>query len=202
MYNEKFGHRFLNGRRNGSIEIIHPKLNPNFKYDLRVGTEEKKTYWSSIEIFNEKTSRWDDSTENYSMFTGVNFIYDHEITSILNKDKKEEEKFDLNIDNELWEIQVYKDGLKLFELWLPFGGDDRDFKKYFISKSFETNLNEYLTKKETLKSSYTYYLEDSNLFENNFEFRLGNFKDETSPIVYDFNDLINSPQGKLIKVKK
>lgn len=196
-YKENIGVRLPNGRINGSTEIIHPKLNPNLKSDLRIGTKEEKTYWSSPEISFKVSNRLD---EEYMLFTGVIFISMYEYMSSLTNDRKILEKF----DNSLKYIHVYKDGLKLFELDLQDflkGVNSEDAKEIFTSHSFETNLKEYLTIKGE-EYYYDYYIEDSNLFENNFEFRLGNFKDETSPIVYDFNDLINSPQGKLIKIKK
>ena len=199
-YNRSFGEKFINGRTNGLIELIHPNLHSNPKYDLRTGSEQDKTYWSSPEIeseMNEKISRYS-FTNEYFMFNGISLLYHHELLKELNKNDKVE------IDNGISRIRAYKDGLILFDftLFVAFNGD---YSRFFKSKSFLTNYKEYLTEKNEFPGSsssyifYTYYLKDIKLIEDNLEFRLGNYKNALSPFVFTYSDLIKSPQGKLIK---
>lgn len=187
-YNNSFGKKFINGRINGLFEIIHPDLHSNTKYDLRTGLKLDKTYWSSPEIeseINEEVSRYSLTyNDEYLMFNGIHFLYNHELFGLF------------EIDNEISSIHLYKDGLILFSHWV----------RLFERKSFFTNYKEYLTEKKLFPGSsssdniYAYYLDDVKLIENNLEFRLGNYKDTLSPVVFTYDDLIESPQGKLIKI--
>ena len=200
-YNRNFGKKFINGRTNGLIELIHPDLHSNAKYDLRTGSEQDKTYWSSPEIesesYDEKISRYS-FTNEYSMFNGIGLLYDHELGKVLNQTRDDDDKFEVEIDNEISRILTYKDGLKLFDFMLFFSMDD-DYSSFFKSKSFHTNYKEYLTVEKELSGYYTYFLEDIKLIEDNLEFRFGNYENALSPVVFTYSDLIKSPQGKLIK---
>ena len=205
-YNRSFGEKFINGRTNGLIELIHPALHSNTKYDLRTGSKQDKTYWSSPEIkseTNEKISRYS-FTNEYFMFNGISLLYNHELVKELNQTNDDDDKFEVEIDNEISRIVPYKDGLKLFDLFLFLYGDG-DYSRLFESKSFYTNHKEYLTEKNKFSGSsssdifYAYYLKDIKLIEDNLEFRFGNYRNALSPVVFTYSDLIKSPQGKLIK---
>jgi hypothetical protein len=205
-YNRSFGEKFINGRTNGMIELIHPALHSNTKYDLRTGSKQDKTYWSSPEIkseTNEKISRYS-FTNEYFMFNGISLLYNHELVKELNQTNDDDDKFEVEIDNEISRIVPYKDGLKLFDLFLFLYGDG-DYSRLFESKSFYTNHKEYLTEKNKFSGSsssdifYAYYLKDIKLIEDNLEFRFGNYRNALSPVVFTYSDLIKSPQGKLIK---
>jgi len=205
-YNRSFGEKFINGRTNGLIELIHPNLHSNPKYDLRTGLEQDKTYWSSPEIeseINEKVSRYS-FTNEYLMFNGISLLYHHELTKDLNQTQDDDDKFEVEIDNEISRIVATKDGLMLFDFPLYFFSDG-DYSRLFKSKSYYTNHKEYLTEKNRFPGSsssdifYAYYLEDIKLIEDNLEFRFGNYKNTVSPVVFTYSDLIKSPQGKLIK---
>lgn len=208
-YNRSFGKKFINGRTNGLFELIHPDLQPNTKYDLRTGSKQDKTYWSSPEIeseINEKVSRYS-FTNEYIMFNGISLLYNHELIKDLNKTQDDDDKFEVEIDNEISRIVATKDGLMLFDFSL-FLFRDGDYSRLFKSKSYYTNHKEYLTEKNRFPGSsssdifYAYYLEDIKLIEDNLEFRFGNYKNTVSPVVFTYNDLIKSPQGKLIKTNK
>ena len=205
-YNRSFGKKFINGRTNGMIELIHPALHSNTKYDLRTGSEQDKTYWSSPEIeseMNEKISRYS-FTNEYFMFNGISLLYNHELVKELNQTNDDDDKFEVEIDNEISRIVPYKDGLKLFDFLLILNIDG-DYSRLFESKSFYTNHKEYLTEKNKFSGSsssdifYAYYLKDIKLIEDNLEFRFGNYRNALSPVVFTYSDLIKSPQGKLIK---
>ena len=208
-YNRSFGKKFINGRTNGLFELIHPDLQPNTKYDLRTGSKQDKTYWSSPEIeseINEKVSRYS-FTNEYLMFNGISLLYNHELIKDLNQTQDDDDKFEVEIDNEISRIVATKDGLMLFDFSL-FLFRDGDYSRLFKSKSYYTNHKEYLTEKNRFPGSsssdifYAYYLEDIKLIEDNLEFRFGNYKNTVSPVVFTYNDLIKSPQGKLIKTNK
>jgi|SaaInlStandDraft_1057018.scaffolds.fasta_scaffold01648_13 hypothetical protein len=201
-YNSSFGKKLINGRINGLFEIIHPDLHPNTKYDLRTGSEQDKTYWSSPQIeseINEEVSRY--TLEEFMMFNGIALMYNHELINYLNQTKDDDDKFEVEIDNEISRVIACKDGLMLFDFGPLSIYMDGDYSRLFKSKSFYTNHKEYLSEKKRLPGlSYaSYYLEDIKLIEDNLEFRLGNYKDTLSPVVFTYNDLIKSPQGKLIK---
>lgn len=213
-YNKSFGKKFINGRANGLIELIHPNLHSNTKYDLRTGSKQDKAYWSSPEIeteTNEKISRYSDN-EEYLMFNGIRFFYNHEFSKAWNKAYGSDEDFtdsEVVIDNEISIIETYKDGLILFDLEFFLTGSEEigaDVSWLFKKGSIHTNLSDYLTEKkdvftyDDLKSTtFKYFLEDIKLIEDKLEFRFGNYKDTLSPVVFTYNDLIKSPQGKLTK---
>lgn len=210
-YNKSFGQKFINGRANGLIELIHPDLHSNTKYDLRTGSKQDRAYWSSPEIeteTNEKISRYSENKE-YLMFNGIKFMYNHELTRYLNQTKDDDDKFEVVIDNEISIIKTYKDGLILFdlELFLTFSEEIGAGVSWLFKKgSFHTNLSDYLTEEkdvftfdDTKSTTFKYFLEDIKLIEDKLEFRFGNYKDTLSPVVFTYNDLIKSPQGKLIK---
>jgi len=205
-YNRSFGEKFINGRTNGLIELIHPALHSNTKYDLRTGSEQDKTYWSSPEIeseMNEKISRYS-FTNEYFMFNGIRLLYNHELVKKLNQTNDDNDKSEVEIDNEISRVLAYKDGLLLFDFLLALSTDG-DYSRLFKSKSFFTNHKEYLIEKNRFPGSsssdifYAYYLKDIKLIEDNLEFRFGNYRNALSPVVFTYSDLIKSPQGKLIK---
>ena len=212
-YNRNFGKKFINGRTNGLIELIHPDLHSNTKYDLRTFSEQDKTYWSSPDIesesYDEKISRW--WIDDYHMFNGIALLYNHELVKILYKDEDDDDKFEVEIDNEISRIIAYKDGLTLFDLQLFLASNKETgfgVSWLFESGSFHTNLSDYLTEEKDVfifddtKSTYfEYFLEDIKLLEDKLEFRFGNYKNALSPVVFTYNDLIKSPQGKLINIK-
>jgi len=210
-YNESFGKKFINGRANGLIELIHPDLHSNTKYDLRTLSNQDRAYWSSPEIeteTNEKISRYSDNKE-YLMFNGIKFTYNHDLSRYLNQTQDDDDKFEIVIDNEISRIKTYKDGLILFDLELFLAPSEEmgmGVSWLFKNGSFHTNLSDYLTEEkdvfiydDTKSTTFKYFLEDIKLIEDKLEFRFGNYKNTLSPVVFTFNDLIKSPQGKLIK---
>ena len=143
------------------------------------------------------------------MFNGIKFTYNHDLTRYLNQTQDDDDKFEVVIDNEISRIKTYKDGLILFdlELFLTFSEEIGAGVSWLFKKgSFHTNLSDYLTEEkdvftfdDTKSTTFKYFLEDIRLIEDKLEFRLGNYKDTLSPVVFTYNDLIKSPQGKLIK---
>ena len=88
-----------------------------------------------------------------------------------------------------------------------------DFSREFEQEGYYTDFSQYLSEEKS-ESSSSYYFEDIKLIEDKFEFRLGrfvssdisspsekyNYDTGLSPFAYSYNDLIKSPQGKLVKV--
>lgn len=205
VYNESLGKRDLNGRMIGSIKLEHPAVKLEGKIDLKTGTREKGMFYSSEKTL--KNGRWIDS--QYRLFSGLLFMYtysDRETNFIGNKIDYSINEKDLS---EIAQIYIIKDGVLLVEmsLWMENPNNPGDFSSEFENKNYFTDFAQYLSVDNTF--SFTkFYFNDIKSIEEKFEFRLGNFGTKNSdgtinislsPFAYSYNDLIKSPQGKLVK---
>ena len=209
----------------GAIKLEHPAAkfqgNPTGG-DLKTGTIEKGWFYSSKKtLFNE---RWIDG--QYRMFSGLYFTYYYIDRETKWDGSKLENFLEADADEKLKEIvqiDIIKDGIILVDMriWMQNLSNGGDFSYDFEDGAYFTDFAQYLSVKKpekyiTIGDSiyenpirfWQYYFKDIKSIEEKFEFRLGNFGTKNSdgtknislsPFAYSYNDLIKSPQGKLVK---